>query len=77
MWKRAGKGLSLIGGQGHDGRIHEMLQEDSRSSMYRVYDDITYAEKKRELRCNVSPVLYSLTLITHNYSLFGFLYSPY
>jgi hypothetical protein len=26
----------------------EVLQEDSRSSMYRIYDDVTYAKTKRE-----------------------------
>ncbi len=46
--KRAGKRFSLGRGRGHDGRIREVLQEDSRSSMYKVYDDVTYAKKKKE-----------------------------
>jgi hypothetical protein len=37
MWNRAGKRLSLIRGRGHDRCIREVLQEDSCSSMYRVY----------------------------------------
>ncbi len=48
MWKRAGKEFSLARGQGHDGCIREVLQEDSRSSMYKVYDNVTYAGKKKE-----------------------------
>ncbi len=38
MWKRTGKRFSLTQKQGHDGRIREVQQEDSRSSMYKVYN---------------------------------------
>ncbi len=44
-WKKAGKRFSLTQEQDHDGRIHEVLQEDSRSSMYKVYDCIIVSEK--------------------------------
>jgi hypothetical protein len=79
MWKRARKRFSLTRGRGHDGSIREVLQEDSRSIVYRVYDDVTYVEKKRELRCHVSPALYLLMFDydTYDYSMFAFSYSPY
>jgi hypothetical protein len=38
MWKRTGKRFSLTQKQGHDGHIREVQQEDSRSSMYKVYN---------------------------------------
>jgi hypothetical protein len=45
-------------------------QEDSRSSNG-VYDDVTYAKKKRELKCHVLHALYLLMLDfnTHDCSL--------
>ncbi len=48
MWNRAGKRFSLARGRGHGRRIREVLQEDSRSSMYKVYDNVTYAKMKKE-----------------------------
>jgi hypothetical protein len=45
FWKRVGKRLSLTPGQGQDGHIHEVLQEDSRSSMYKVYDNVIQMRK--------------------------------
>jgi hypothetical protein len=48
MWKRANKRFSLTRGRGHDKRIREVLQEESRSSMYRIYDDITYVEQEKD-----------------------------
>jgi hypothetical protein len=62
MWKRAGMRFSQIRGQGHVRRIREVLQEDSCLSMYRVYDNVTYAKKKRELKCHMLLALYLLTL---------------
>jgi hypothetical protein len=47
MWKRPGKRFSLTQGQGHDRHICEVLQEDSRSSMYKVYDYVICIRKKR------------------------------
>jgi hypothetical protein len=47
MWKRAGGRFSLTRGQGHDGRIREVLQDGSHSSMYKVYDNVIYAEEKK------------------------------
>ncbi len=38
MWKRAGKKFSLTRGRDHEGRIREVLQENSCESMYKVYD---------------------------------------
>jgi hypothetical protein len=46
MYKRAGKTLSLTQRQGQDGRIREELQESSRLSMYKVYDNTIYVKKK-------------------------------
>jgi hypothetical protein len=60
MWKRAGKRFSLTRGRGQDGRIREVLQESSHSSMYKVYNNIIYVEKRRTLRCCVLPALCSL-----------------
>ncbi len=48
MWKRAGKRSSLAQGQDHDRHIREVLQENSRSSMYKVYDNVTFAKKRRK-----------------------------
>ncbi len=45
MWKRAGKRFSLTLERGHEGRIREVLQEDSHSSMYKVYDCIIMPEE--------------------------------
>jgi hypothetical protein len=74
MWKRAGKRLSLIRGRGHDGRIREVLQEDSRSSMYRIYDDIAYAKKKKgtKMSCVACIILLMLDYNIHDCSLFIF-----
>ncbi len=47
MWKRTGKRFSLTRGQGHGGRIREVPQEDSRSSMYKVYDYVICIEEKK------------------------------
>jgi hypothetical protein len=44
MCKVAGKRFTL----GHAEHIHEVLQEDSRSNIYKVYDSVTYAKKKKE-----------------------------
>ncbi len=63
MWKRAGKKFSLTRGQGQDGRIREVLQENSPSSMYKVYDYVTCVKESRKLRCCVLPALNSLCLI--------------
>ncbi len=60
MWKRAGKRFSLTQGRGHDGRIREVLQESSRSSMYKVYDYVIHERKKKKLSCCELPALYSL-----------------
>jgi hypothetical protein len=50
MRRKAGKRFSLTRGQGHDGHIHEVLQESSRSSMYKLYDNvICVKEKKAEM----------------------------
>ncbi len=46
MRKRAGKMLSLIQGRDHDRCIPEVLQDSGRSSMYKVYDNISYAKRK-------------------------------
>jgi hypothetical protein len=45
MWKRSGQSFSLNRERGHDGCIREVLQEDSRSSMYKVNDYIIVLEK--------------------------------
>ncbi len=45
MWKRAGQRFSLTRERGHDRCIREVLQEDSRSSMYKVYDYISVLER--------------------------------
>jgi hypothetical protein len=37
-WKRTGKRFSLPRGPGYDGHVREVLQEDSPSNMYKVYD---------------------------------------
>jgi hypothetical protein len=47
MWKRAGKRFSLTRGQGYDRRIREVLQESSGSSMYKVYENVTYVRKEK------------------------------
>jgi hypothetical protein len=60
IWKRNGKRFSLTRGRGHDGRIREVLQESSCSSMYKVYDNVIYMRKKEKLRCCELPALYSL-----------------
>jgi hypothetical protein len=62
MRKRAGMKLSLIRGPDHDRRIREVLQESNRSSVYKVYDNVIYAKKKRKLRCCELPALYLLML---------------
>ncbi len=46
MWKRAGKRFSLTQRRGHDGRICEVLQESSRSRMYKVYHNINCVKRK-------------------------------
>ncbi len=47
MWKRTSKRFSLMRGQGHDGRICEVPQEDSPSSMYKGYDNVICIEEKK------------------------------
>jgi hypothetical protein len=78
MLKGVGKRFSLIQGRGHDGSIRKVPKEDSRSSTYRVYDDVTYAKKKRELKCHVSPAVYLLMhdFNTHDCSLSAFYIVP-
>ncbi len=45
MWKRAGQRFNLTRERGHDRHISEVLQEDSCSSMYKVYDYIIVLER--------------------------------
>ncbi len=66
MLKRAGKRFSLTRGRGHDRRIHEVLQESSHSSMYKVYDNVINAKKKGKLRCCK---LLMLDYVVRDYSL--------
>jgi hypothetical protein len=47
MWKRISKRFSLTQGQGHDERIREVLQYDSRSSMYNLCDYIIVFGRRR------------------------------
>jgi hypothetical protein len=67
MWKRAGQRFSLTRERGQDEHIHEVLQEDSHSSMYKVYDYIIVLEKADELftvdRCAnyVLEIIYACT----------------
>ncbi len=44
-------------GRAHDGRIREVLQEDSRSSMYKVYDFVIYVREKKKPRCRELPAV--------------------
>ncbi len=46
IWKRDGKRLNLTRGRGQDGHIREVLHESSRSSMYKVYDNVICMKKK-------------------------------
>jgi hypothetical protein len=74
MWKRAGKRSSLAWEQGHDRRIREVLQEDSRSRMQKVYDNITYVKRRKKNR-NVMSCLPILLVFDHailDYSMFVF-----
>jgi hypothetical protein len=57
MWKRTGKKLSLTQERGPEGRIREVLQEDSRSSMYKVYDCMIVSGKLLGVVCSISPML--------------------
>jgi hypothetical protein len=50
MWKRIGEGLSLTRGRGQDGRIREVLQESSRSSMHKVYNIVTVLDLVSQVR---------------------------
>jgi hypothetical protein len=58
MWKRTGKRFSLTRARGHDGRIREVLQEDSCSIMYKVYDYVIYVTERRKPRCCELPAVY-------------------
>ncbi len=51
LWKRVGKRICLTRGQSQDGRIREVLHESSRSSMYKVYDNVIHKKKRRKLGC--------------------------
>jgi hypothetical protein len=66
--------FSLTRGRGHDGHIREVLQESSRSSMYKVCDNVIYAKKKRKLRYCMLPAIYLLMLdyVVRDYSLLTF-----
>jgi hypothetical protein len=57
MWKKTGKRFSLTRGRGHDGHIHEVLQEDNRSSMYKVYDYVIHVREKERPRCRELPAV--------------------
>ncbi len=46
MRRRTSRRFSLTPERGHEGRIREVLQEDSRSSMYKVYDYIVYVKEE-------------------------------
>ncbi len=59
LGKRTSKRLSLTLDRGHVGRIHEVLQEDGRSSMYKSYDCIIARMKKIAMSfCNMVHVFY-------------------
>jgi hypothetical protein len=62
MWKRPGKRFSLTQERGHDGRISEVLQEDSHSSMYKVHDYIIVLGR-RKLNCHELSAVYCPCLI--------------
>jgi hypothetical protein len=74
MWKRAGKRSSLAWERGHEEPIREELQEDSRSSMYKVFENITYVKRRKKTECHELPILY-LLMFDHailDYSMFIF-----
>ncbi len=65
MWKRTGKRFSLTRERSHNGRIREMLQEDSCSSMYKVYDYMIHVREKKIELCKLLAVcLFMLDYVT-------------
>jgi hypothetical protein len=77
MGKKAGKRVSQIQEWGYDRRIREVLWEDSRSSMYRIYDNVIYVKKKgsRDVMCYQRYITHAWS-DTHDCSLYVF-YDPY
>jgi hypothetical protein len=62
MWKRVGKKLSLTRGRGQDGRIREVLQESSRSSMYKSIQYCNVIHIKEEGNWDVAGCLPNIRL---------------
>ncbi len=62
MWKRAGKRFSLIRGRDHDRHFCEVLQESSRSTMYKVYNNVIMLKEKKKLTRCESPAFCLLIL---------------